>query len=127
MAKVLPVIILFLALPLLAVGLILLLRRSKSAANLFLGFILSGITGSIFTAFITFALSTVPISPHETSLDAWYPILWRLLASLYIGFGLGVAIASIAVSPLWLIKMARNYFQSKALLGSSKKDNQETK
>ena len=108
MVRILPIIIILLALPLLAIGVILLVRRSKSTTNLTSWLILSGIAGSILTAFITFSLSTVPIAPYELARNAWYPIYWQVLLSLYIGFGMGVTIAVIAVSPFWLIKMARN-------------------
>ena len=108
MVRILPIIIILLALPLLAIGVILFVRRSKSTTNLTLGLILSGIAGSIFTAFITFSLSTVPIAPYELARNAWYPIYWQVLLSLYIGFGMGVTIAVIAVSPFWLIKVARD-------------------
>jgi hypothetical protein len=108
MARVLPIIIILLALPLLAIGVILLVRRSTSTTHLTSWLILSGITGSVLTAFITFSLSTVPIAPYELASNAWYPIYWQILLSLYIGFGVGVTITVIAVSPFWLIKVARD-------------------
>jgi hypothetical protein len=46
----------------------------------------------------------VPIFPYAKNHNARYLIHWQLLLLLYIGFGLGVASASLAVSPFWLIR-----------------------
>jgi len=100
----LPVIIITLALPIVAVVMILVARRSQSIPNLALALVLSGITGAVFTAFFAFTLSTVPIAPYEVSRNAWYPIFGQCLLSLYIGFGLGVAIGVMAASPILLIR-----------------------
>jgi len=72
-----------------------------------LGLVLSGGAGALLTALFVFMRSTVPIAPYELSRDAWYPIYGQCLLSLYVGFGLGVVMAAIAVSPFLLAKSLR--------------------
>lgn len=104
MSKLLPVILFASALPLVGIGIIFIARRSKAIPNLAFSLLLSGILGSIFTAIILFMVSPMPIAPYETSRSSWYPVIKGLLFGLYVGFGLGVGISSILVSPILLIK-----------------------
>ncbi len=128
MLNILPEIIILLALPLVAIGIILTARRLQSTPNLALSLILSGITGAVFTALVVFTLSTTPIAPYETSRNAWYPIFGQCLLSLYIGFGLGVAIAAIVVSPFLLVKaLVRKYRLRQMDSASVDKQKSETK
>jgi Na+/phosphate symporter len=107
MGKMLPVFIILLALPLLAAGLILFLKRLRPASKLPLGFLLSGIAGSILTALVVLSAVTVPIAPYETKANAWQSIYGMVFLFLYMGFGLGGTLAAIAVSPFYFIKMIR--------------------
>jgi hypothetical protein len=104
MSKLLPFLIFAGALPLVAIGILLIARRSKTIPNLSFSLLLSGITGAIFTAVIVFLVSPMPIAPYELARSSWYPVLWACLLGLYVGFGIGVGISSIIVSPLLLIK-----------------------
>ena len=101
------IIILLLALPIFSIGLIFAAKRLRSMPKLPLGLVLSGIAGAVFTTLFVFMRSTVPIAPYELSRDAWYPIYGQCLLSLYVGFGLGVVMAVIAVSPFLLFKTLR--------------------
>ena len=107
MSRLLPVIIFAVALPLVGIGIILIARRSKEIPDLAFSLLLSGILGSIFTALLLFMLSPMPIAPYETSRSSWYPVIKGLLFSLYVGFGIGVGISSLLVSPILLIKAWR--------------------
>ncbi len=104
MPELLLAIILAIALPLVGIGIILFARRSKIMPNLALSLTVSGITGAIFAAFIAIMLSSGPIAPYETARSGWNPIIWPCLLGLYVGFGIGVGISSIVVSPILLIK-----------------------
>ena len=75
--------------------------------KLSLGLVLSGIAGAVFTAIFVFMRSTVPIAPYELSRGAWYPIYGQCLLTLYVGFGLGVVMAAVVVSPFLLAKSLR--------------------
>lgn len=107
MLKVHPLFILLFALPIAAIALILAARRWKSVPKLSLALVISGITGAILTALIVFISSTVPIAPYETSQNSWNPLFELCLLSLYAGFGLGVTVGTLLISPFIWIR-ARN-------------------
>jgi hypothetical protein len=104
MVKILPIIIFMSALPLVGIVILWIARRSKTIPNLALALLLSGITGAIFSALIAFMVSPMPVVPHEIANGRWYPVLWACLFGLYVGFGIGVVIAAIIVSPILLFK-----------------------
>ncbi len=89
--------------PLLAVGLILLVRRLHPTARLAPALVLCGITGAVLTALIVFMRSTVPIAPYEQRADPWMPLIEQSALSLYIGFGLGVIVSAVFAIPFALI------------------------
>ena len=95
------VILVLLALPIIASGLILLVRRSRSLTGLAPALVLSGVTGSVLTALFAFSSSTVPIGPHESGPSAWSPVIGGSLLSLYVGFGLGALVAAAVGIPYW--------------------------
>ncbi len=113
MTKLLPLFVILLVLPLLAVGLILIVRRSKTNAKISNGLLLSGIGGAIVTALFAYSRSTAPIAPFETGPGAWLPLMWQSLLALYIGFGLGVTAAGIAISPLLLVRSIKAWISEK--------------
>ena len=102
--KVFPLLIILFTLPLAAVGLIFAAKRSKYMPRLDRGPVWSGIGGAVLTALFVYMKSTVPISPYELSQNAWYPIYGQCLLSLYVGFGLGVIVGAIVISPFILVK-----------------------
>jgi len=104
MTKMNLIMTILLALPLVGIGLILQARRSITMPRLFLGLVGAGIAGAVFTALIVFMWSTVPIAPYETDPGAWTSIYEGCLLSLYVGFGLGVVLAGIVVSPFLYLK-----------------------
>jgi hypothetical protein len=88
------IIIALLVQPLLAVVVIVILRRSQVTTRLVPTLVLSGVAGAMLVALFAFMRSTVPIAPYELSHDAWNPIYRQTLLSLYVGFGLGVNLAA---------------------------------
>jgi len=107
MMKVFPLLIILFILPPAALGLVFAAKRSRYVPKLARGLVWSGIAGAIFTAVFTFMQSSVPIAPYEPSQNAWYPIFGQSLLSLYVGFGLGVFIGAVVVSPFILVKALR--------------------
>jgi hypothetical protein len=93
------VVIALLVQPLLAVILILILHRIQATSSLTSTLIICGSVGATLVALFTFVRSTVPIAPYELSPDAWKPISWQTIISLYIGFGLGVNLAALIAVP----------------------------
>jgi hypothetical protein len=98
------VVIALLALPVVAIGGILVARRWRSSPKLANALLLAGVTGAILTACFASSKGTVPIAPYEWSAGAWTPLLGQILLSLYIGFGLGVAIVAIGIMPFLAIR-----------------------
>ena len=97
------IIIVLLALPIIALGLILVVRRSRALSGLAPGLVLSGVTGSVLTALFAFSASTVPIGPYESGPTAWSPVVGGLLLALYVGFGMGALVAALAGIPYWYL------------------------
>lgn len=93
------VLIALLVQPVLAVAVILILRRSQVTARLIPALLLSGLAVAILVALFAFMRSTIPIAPYELSDDAWNPIYGQTLLSLYIGFGLGVNLSALIGVP----------------------------
>jgi hypothetical protein len=94
-----PVVIALLILPLIAVGILLMVRRSKALSPLVPALALSGATGAFITAFFAFTTATVPIAPYELKQGAWLPVMGQILLALYLGFGIGVIIAALMGLP----------------------------
>jgi hypothetical protein len=97
-----PVVISLLILPLIAVGVLIMLRRSRALRPLVPALTLSGATGAIITAFFAFTNASVPVAPHELGQGAWLPVTGLVLLALYLGFGIGVAIAALMGLPYQL-------------------------
>lgn len=95
-----PLILLLILQPLLAVGLLLYLRRQPAARKLVLALITVGVIGALVAAVVTFLRSTAPIAPYELGPGAWRPSIYLALWSLYVGFGLGVFGAAAVALPL---------------------------
>lgn len=93
------IVVVLLLLPLVTAVGIVAASRSRRFGHLVQALVLSGVTGALLTAFFAFSLSTVPIAPYELSEGAWLPILGQLLLAMYVGFGLGVAIAAVIAVP----------------------------
>ena len=98
-----PVVIALLILPLVAVGLLLIVSRSKALSPLVPALVLSGIATALTTAFLTFTNGPVPLAPYETGQGAWWPIVGNVLLALYVGFGIGVIIAALIGLPYQLL------------------------
>jgi hypothetical protein len=98
-----PVIIVLLIMPLLAVGILLIVRRSSSLSRLVPAMVLSGIATALTTAFLAFTSASVPIAPYELRQGAWLPVAGPVLLALYIGFGIGVIIATLIGLPFHLL------------------------
>jgi hypothetical protein len=102
------VITVLLVLPLIAVGLLLLVRRSTVLRPLVPALVLSGIPTAFTTAFFAFLNASVPIAPYELGRGAWWPVIRGVLLALYVGFGIGVVIAALIGLPYqWLIQRRR--------------------
>jgi hypothetical protein len=98
-----PVVIVLLVLPLVAVGTLLIVRRSKILAPLVPALVLSGIATALTTAFLAFTSGSVPITPFESGPGGWLPIVGDVLLALYVGFGVGVTIATLIGVPYQLL------------------------
>jgi hypothetical protein len=98
-----PVLIVLLILPLLAVGILLIVRRSRSLSQLVPALVLSGIATALTTALLAFTTSTVPIAAFARGPGAWFPLVGETLMALYIGFGIGAVIAELIGVPYQLI------------------------
>jgi len=98
-----PVVIVLLILPLIAVGILPIVRRSETLGPLVPALVLSGIATALTTAFLAFTSGLVPIPPHESGQGAWLPIAGQVVLALYIGFGIGVIIATLIGVPYQLI------------------------
>jgi hypothetical protein len=94
-----PVLIALLILPLIAVGILLMVRRSKALSPLVPALTLSGATGALITAFFAFTNMSVPLAPYELGQGAWLPVIGQVLLALYLGFGIGVTIAALMGLP----------------------------
>jgi hypothetical protein len=97
-----PVVIALLILPLIAVGVLIMLRRSKALRPLVPALTLSGATGALITAFFAFTNTSVPVGPYEVTQGAWLPVIGQVLLALYLGFGIGVTIAALMGLPYQL-------------------------
>jgi uncharacterized membrane protein len=94
-----PVLIVLLVLPLLAVAVLIMVRRSKALSPIVPAMTLSGATGAIITAFFAFTSASVPLAPYELRQGAWLPVAGQVLLALYLGFGIGVIIAALMGLP----------------------------
>ncbi len=108
MTKLHLVMLVLLALPLVGVGLIMAARHSQDMPKLFKGLVWSGIAAAVFTTLFVFMRSTVPIAPYEMGPGAWTPIYEQCLFSFYVGFGMGVVLAGIVISPYLYWKTLKN-------------------
>jgi len=108
-----PILLILFALPIVAAGLILSVRRFPSTSGLVPALVLSGLTGAILTTVFAFAFSTVPIAPYELGPHAWGPMLGQVLISIYVGFGLGAMIAAAVGVPIFLIAGRRRTGRAK--------------
>jgi hypothetical protein len=97
-----PIVISLLILPLIAVGVLIMLRRSRALRSLVPALTLSGATGALITAFFAFTNTSVPIAPYELGEGAWLPVIGQVLLALYLGFGIGVIIAALMGVPYQL-------------------------
>ena len=97
-----PIIIILLIIPILAVGILIMFRRSRALSPLVPALALSGATGALVTAFFAFTSATMPIAPYETGQGAWLPVAGLVLLALYIGFGIGVIVAILLGVPYQL-------------------------
>ena len=86
-----------LALPVLAIAILLLIRRSPSLRALAPAILLCGVTTALLAACFGFTQSTMPIRPYESA--TWTDIALPLLASLYVGFGLGAVLSALLGVP----------------------------
>jgi hypothetical protein len=111
MINLLPLIIFLLVLPAFSAGLIIFLMRSKEKIKAARGCFYTGIAGAFITAITVFLSSTVPIAPYETGQGAWLPILWQTLLALYVGFGLGTAVAGLVLLFVIFIRAARSHLK----------------
>lgn len=84
----------------LAIGILVLVRRSPVTRPLTSLLVWSGIAGATLAALYVFMNATVPIAPYETGPGAWTPLLWNLLLLAFTGFGLGVIFVSILALPV---------------------------
>jgi flagellar biosynthesis component FlhA len=94
-----PVVIGLLILPLIAVGILFIVRRSKALSPLVPALTLSGATGALITAFFAFTSTSVRLTPYELKQGAWLPVAGQVLLALYLGFGIGVIIAAMMGLP----------------------------
>lgn len=100
------IIILF-AIPLIAIGILVVVKRSPSTAHLVKPLVWTGAAGAALTSLYAFSIATVPIAPYELGPGAWTPILWQSLLALCVGFGLGVLLAAALALPYTYIKSRR--------------------
>jgi hypothetical protein len=98
-----PVVIVLLLLPIIAVGIVLVIRRTAAHRLLVPALTLSGIATALTAAFFAFTSASVPIAPYELRQGAWWPIVGQVLLALYIGFGIGVIIAALIGLPFHLL------------------------
>jgi hypothetical protein len=88
------------ALPLVGLIAILLLRRSAKYRSLAGGILLAGVTASLLTACFGFSAMTVPIASHGRVDHPLLSLLGPIALFLYVGFGLGMAIAAVLGFPV---------------------------
>jgi hypothetical protein len=86
-----------LALPVLAIGILLLIRRSPSLRALAPAILLSGVTTAVLAACFGFTQSTMPIRPYESA--PWIDLALPLLSSGYVGFGVGAVLSGLLGVP----------------------------
>ncbi len=103
-----PIVIFFLVLPVLAVAILVVVKRSKTLSPLVPALVLSGIATALTAALLAFSSASVPIAPYETGQGEWVPVVAQILLALYVGFGLGVIIAALIGVPYrWLANRRR--------------------
>jgi hypothetical protein len=107
-AQTIPLAMIFLAclftLPILAAGTLVILRRSSRLRHLVPAIMLSAVTASLLVACFGLSQSTMPIRPYETSAGfPWLSLVQVVAAGLYVGFGIGAALASVLAIPVALI------------------------
>jgi len=103
-----PIVIFFLVLPVLAMAILVVVKRSKNLSPLVPALVLSGIATALTAALLAFSSASVPIAPYETGQGAWVPVVAQILLALYVGFGLGVIIATLFGVPYrWLANRRR--------------------
>ncbi len=102
-----PIIIGLLIVPVIAVIILVILRKSRSMGRLVPALVLSGAATALTTAFLAFTNATVPIAPYETGRGAWLPVVGVALLALYIGFGIGFIIAALIGVPYQFIANRR--------------------
>jgi hypothetical protein len=88
------------ALPLIGLIAILLLRRSVRFRSLAGAILLAGATASLLAACFGFSKMAVPIAPYETVDHPLLSLLGPVALFLYIGFGLGIALAAVLGFPV---------------------------
>jgi hypothetical protein len=88
------------ALPLIGLIAILLLWRSVMFRSLAGAILLAGATTSLLTACFGFSNMTVPIPPYETVDHPLLSMLGPIALFLYVGFGLGTAVAAVLGFPV---------------------------
>lgn len=98
-----PIVIFLLVLPVLAVAILIGVKRSKNLSPLAPALVLSGMATALTTALLAFSSTSVPVAPYETGQGAWAPVVAQILLALYIGFGLEGIIATLIGAPYqWL-------------------------
>jgi hypothetical protein len=102
-----PIILITLVLLFIAVGIIVLVQRSSTMANLVPWLVGAGIAGALLLSLYAFLNSAVPIAPYETGPGAWTPLFWDILMIAFAGFGLGVILLSLLALPYTYIKNRR--------------------
>ena len=88
------VLLLLVAIPLAASGMLILVHRSSNFRKLFRWLIVAGVVCGIIAAFLTFSTATVPIAPYETGRGAWTPVITEVALTSLAGFGIGVLAAA---------------------------------
>jgi hypothetical protein len=102
------IVVFFLILPVVAIAVLVAVRRSARLKPLVPALAISGVTTALATAFLAFTRSSVPIAPYETGPGAWGPVIGGVLIALYVGFGIGVVLATLIGLPyLWIATRRR--------------------
>jgi hypothetical protein len=102
------IILVLIAIPIAAAGVLALVHRSSAFKKLMKALIISGIVFGMVTAFFVFANATVPIAPYETGRGAWTPVITVVALAFLEGFGVGILIAATVGIPYRFIKRRGN-------------------
>jgi hypothetical protein len=81
---------------------ILLIRRSESLRSLAPAILLAAVTSSLLAACFGVPISTVTVRPYGAAFP-WLSVLRNILIFLYIGFGIGAALATLLAIPAFFV------------------------